>query len=301
MITGCAGFIGSHFTRKCLELGYKVVGVDSMTYASNQKHIDEFKKNPNFRFKNRDINHLYHLFDCDLVINFAAESSVELSIQNSKQFIHSNISGVHNLLELIKGTEIPLIQISTDEVLGDIMVGSHKEDDTLYPSNPYAASKAAAELLIQSYTRTYGIKYQTIRLTNNYGLDQDKEKLIPKVIEFFKIGKKIPLHNNGSPMRNWLHVSDSVEAILTVLEKGKLNEIYHVNGNCELDNLSTVSIIAHKMHPDKFIELASFLDLSCNRPGQDWRYSLDDSKLRNLGWYPCAQFEEKIEEIIRLS
>ena len=148
MITGCAGFIGSHFTRKCLELGYEVVGVDSMTYASNQNHIDEFEQNPKFKFVCRDINHLANakesLYGCDLIINFAAESSVELSIQNCKQFLHSNINGVHNLLELIKGTDIPLIQISTDEVLGDILVGSHKEDDILNPSNPYAASNAAA-------------------------------------------------------------------------------------------------------------------------------------------------------------
>ena len=298
MICGFAGFIGSHFTRECLKQGYAVEGIDVMTYASEEKHVREFNLHPNFSFKYRDINHLESLYGCDLIVNFAAESSVELSIQNSKQFLHSNINGVHNLLELIKGTEIPLIQISSDEVYGDILVGSHKETDNLNPSNPYAASKAGGDLLILSYARTYGIKYNIIHLTNNFGLNQNFEKLIPKTIKFLKEGKKIPLHNNGTPLRNWLHVSDSVGAILTILEKGELNEIYNVNGNCELNNLSTVSLIIFKFLQEKIFDSTNYLDFSCSREGQDWRYSLDDSKLKALGWNPKADFEEKLDEII---
>lgn len=298
LITGFAGFIGSHFTRKCLELGYQVVGVDSMTYASDIKHIVEFSENKNFTLILGNINDLPENFGCDVIINIAAESAVGKSIEDCTDFLHSNINGVHQLLEISKDKNIPLLQISTDEVLGDIVSGSFKEDANYNPSNPYSATKASAEMLIRAYARTYGVKYQIIRLTNNYGLDQDKEKLIPKTIEFFKQGKKIPLHNNGTPLRNWLHVSDSVEAILTILDKGNLNEIYHVNGNCELPNLTVVSYILHKMSPDQFINLESLLDLSVSRSGQDVRYMLDDSKLRSLGWEPKADFYNELDKII---
>jgi dTDP-glucose 4,6-dehydratase len=192
LITGFAGFIGSHFTRKCLELGYQVVGVDSMTYASDIKHIVEFSENKNFTLIMGNINDLPDNFGCDIIINLAAESAVGKSIEDCTDFLHSNINGVHQLLEISKEKNIPLLQISTDEVLGDIVSGSFKEDANYNPSNPYSATKASAEMLIRSYARTYGVKYQIIRLTNNYGLDQDKEKLIPKAIEFFKTGKKIP-------------------------------------------------------------------------------------------------------------
>jgi len=298
IITGVGGFIGSSFTRECLKRGYIITGVDSMTYASNWNHITEFEQNPNFKFIFGDINNIYKIEDCDLIINIAAESHVDRSIDNCKDFIHSNINGVHNLLELIKGTKIPLIQISTDEIYGDIEEGSHKETDNLNPSNPYAATKSSADLLIQSYARTYGIKYNIIRLTNNYGKDQHLEKLIPKTINHLKHGKKIPLHNQGTPLRNWLHVDDSVEAILTVIEKGKLNEIYNVNGNYELENKTVVSEIIKIYKKEDNIELNDYVDYSCSRPGQDVRYSLDDTKLRELGWYTKVKFVDKLREIV---
>ncbi len=297
-ITGVAGFIGSHFTRKCLELGYEVIGVDCMTYASNPEHIKEFEKYPNFVFINKNINDLI-FYDYDLIINFAAESAVGKSIEDCKEFLHSNINGVHNLLEISRNNNIPLLQISTDEVLGDIETGSFKENANYHPSNPYAATKASAEMLIKSYARTYGVKYQIVRLTNNYGINQDPEKLIPKAIEFISNGKRIPLHNNGTPLRNWLHVSDSVEAILTIMNKGNINEIYHVNGNYECSNLDTVTKIINNLFYIKYPHVEEFIDTSMSRPGQDVRYSLDDTKLKSLGWEPKANFEEKIKEIIK--
>lgn len=298
MITGCCGFIGSHLTRECLRLGYEVLGVDMMGYGSNESSFKEFTKHPNFHFYFDDINNLKKTPNCDIIINLAAESAVGRSIEDCKNFLHSNINGVHNLLELIKGTNIPLFQVSTDEVLGDILHGSFKEDANYNPSNPYSATKASAELIIKSYARTFDIKYQIIRLTNNYGTNQDPEKLIPKSIKFLNENKKIPLHNNGTPLRNWLNVSDSVNAILTILERGEMNEIYHVNGNCELKNIETVLKIIQYFIYDPEFNIEKYCDFSISRPGQDLRYSLDDSKLRALGWKPKANFDEELEKII---
>ena len=298
MITGCCGFIGSHFTRECLKRGYEVFGVDMMGVGSNIESFLEFEDHPNFSFYLDDINTLIKTHDCDVILNLAAESAVGRSIDNCTDFLHSNINGVHNLLELIKGTNIPFIQISTDEVLGDKLEGSFNEEANYNPSNPYSATKASAELLIKSYARTFDIKYQIIRLTNNYGINQDPEKLIPKSIKFLNENKKIPLHNNGTPLRNWLNVSDSVNAILTVLEKGEMNEIYHVNGNCELKNIETVLKIIQYFIYDPEFNIEKYCDFSISRPGQDLRYSLDDSKLRALGWKPKANFDEELEKII---
>lgn len=300
LITGCAGFIGSHFTRACLKLGHNVMGVDKMTYASNWEYITEFELYPNFEFKHRDINDIGFIRDTDYVVNFAAESHVDKSIEGCEEFIHSNINGVHSLLECIKNNkEIKLIQISTDEVYGDIERGSHDETDDLNPSNPYAATKASADLLIQSYARTYSINYNIIRLTNNYGLGQNCEKLIPKTIKFLEWGRKLPLHNNGTPIRNWLHVSDSVNAILTVIQNGKDNEIYNVNGNYEDSNINIVKEIVFRYTDriGKEYNINEYVDFTYNRPGQDIRYNLDDTKLRNLGWEPKADFFTELEKL----
>lgn len=302
VVTGCGGFIGSHFTRKCLELGYNIIGVDKMTYASNANIVNEFLKNEKFKFLRKDINDVkLNNYNYDLIVNFAAETHVDNSIDDCSDFIHSNISGVHNLINQSKTNKTPFIQISTDEVFGDIQEGSHKETDKLNPSNPYSATKSSADLLIKSYARTYGLEYQIIRLTNNYGLDQHKEKLIPKVIDCIQNNKKIPIHNQGTPFRNWLFVGDSIEAILTVINKGKINEIYNVNGNCELQNIEVVKTILRYFEFTEDYNINDYCDFGYKRAGQDVRYSLDDSKLRSLGWKPEAVFEDKLWEIINHS
>lgn len=301
-ITGCLGFIGSYVTRTCLKKGWHVKGIDKMTYAANKILLDEFKKYTNFSFVHCDINDLKFLYDCDYIINTAAETHVGNSIANSDEFIHSNINGVHNLLGLIKnyrqeGTDIPtLLHFSTDEVYGDIEEGAHIETDLLKPSNPYSATKAAADMLVLAWGRTYNLPYIIVRPTNNYGIGQYVEKLIPKTCKFLKLGRKIPLHNNGTPIRNWLHAADTAEAIIKIIEKGVKNEIYNIAGGFEQTNYDTVKKVILNWSGDKDID--KYIDWSYSRVGQDIRYALDDSKLRKLGWEPKAQFNLELDPII---
>ncbi len=220
-----------------------------MTYAANKYLLTEFKKYPNFSFVHCDINELKFLYDCDFVINTAAETHVGNSIASSTEFVKSNIDGVHNLLELIKNhrgenTQKPiLLHFSTDEVYGDIESGAHDEEHLLKPSNPYSATKAAADMLVMAWGRTHNIPYMIIRPTNNYGIGQYVEKLIPKAVKLLNLGRKIPLHNGGLPYRNWLHASDTAEAVITLVENGKIGEIYNVAGGFEQQNIETVKSI----------------------------------------------------------
>lgn len=300
-ITGCLGFIGSYVTRACLQRGWYVKGVDKMTYASNKKLLEEFSPYENFSFVHCDINDLEFLYECDYVINTAAETHVGNSITNSEEFISSNIDGVHNLLQLIKNyrqetnKKPVLLHFSTDEVYGDIIEGEHIETDTLQPSNPYSATKAAADMLILAWSRTYKIPYVIIRPTNNYGIGQYVEKLIPKACKYLGLNKKLPLHNNGTPVRNWLHAKDTASAVLTIIDKGVVNEIYNICGGYEQSNFETFKKIAETY--DKK-DVNDYIDSTYNRDGQDLRYALNDEKLRNLGWSPTAVFDEELPEII---
>lgn len=302
-VTGCLGFIGSYVTRLCLEKGWYVKGVDKITYAANKNLLQEFQQYPNFSFVHCDINDLTFLYDCDYVINTAAETHVGNSIANSDDFVKSNINGVHNILQLIKNyrqenAKIPtLLHFSTDEVYGDIVDGAHTEQDLLKPSNPYSATKAAADMLILAWNRTYGIPYVIVRPTNNYGIGQYVEKLIPKACKYLKLGRKIPLHNNGSPIRNWLHAEDTARAVITIIETEVKNEIYNICGGFEQSNLKTVEKVLHLFDINSS-QYFNHLDFSCNRPGQDVRYALDDSKLKSIGWSPVKDFDEEIKSIV---
>jgi dTDP-glucose 4,6-dehydratase len=301
-VTGCLGFIGSYVTRTCLDKGWYVKGVDKITYAANKHLLKEFEKYNNFSFVHCDINDLKFLYDCDYVINTAAETHVGNSIANSDDFIHSNINGVHNLLELIRNhrgenTKKPIfLHFSTDEVYGDIESGTHTESDLLHPSNPYSATKAAADQLVLAWARTYDLPYIIVRPTNNYGIGQYVEKLIPKSCKYLKLDKKIPLHNNGTPIRNWLHAQDTANAIVTITESGVTNEIYNIAGGFEQKNIVTVKKIIKEYLGD--VEYTSYIDTSINRKGQDVRYALDDSKLRNLGWEPIKIFDQELPKIV---
>ena len=303
-VTGCLGFIGSYVTRKCLKKGWYVRGIDKITYAANIDLLDEFLDYPNFIFEEKDINHLDFLYDCDYIINTAAETHVGNSIVQSDEFIHSNISGVHHLLELIKnfrqeGKDKPtLIHFSTDEVYGDIEDGAHVETDLLKPSNPYSATKAATDQLVLAWGRTYNLPYIIVRPTNNYGIGQYVEKLIPKTLKYLKLGRKIPLHNNGSPIRTWLHADDTAEAIIAIIESGNTNEIYNISGGFEQSNLMTVSQIISLYYPNTDKALEYYCNFEFNRDGQDVRYSLDDSKLRALGWKPKRVFQNELPYIV---
>jgi dTDP-glucose 4,6-dehydratase len=313
-VTGCFGFIGSYVTRECLKKGWYVMGIDKMTYAYFPDAYDEFLEHSNFSFERIDINDLEFLYECDYIINTAAETHVGNSIVRSEDFLHSNVNGVHNLLELIRnyraesGKKPTLLHFSTDEVYGDITVGDHIETDILKPSNPYSATKAAADQLITAWSRTYNLPYIIIRPTNNYGIGQYVEKLIPKSIKYLSLGKKIPLHNNGTPVRNWLHAQDTANAVITIIESGVENEIYNICGGFEQTNLDTVDKIITLYHgkdeslketfPYYNEDKNQFLDLSYSRQGQDVRYALNDNKLRALGWEPKAIFDEELPLIV---
>ena len=300
-VTGCLGFIGSYVTRACLLKGWYVKGVDKITYAANKSLLAEFQEFTNFTFVNCDINELTFLYECDYVINTAAETHVGNSIANSDEFVSSNITGVHNILELIKNyrqetNKKPiLLHFSTDEVYGDIIEGAHTETDLLKPSNPYSATKAAADMLVLAWNRTYNIPYVIVRPTNNYGIGQYVEKLIPKACKYIELGKKLPLHNNGTPIRNWLHARDTAAAIITIINSGVRNEIFNINGDYEQSNYQTFDKIV-SLYKDK--KTGDYIDFSYNREGQDLRYALDDSKLRLLGWEPEADFNEELPKIV---
>lgn len=310
-VTGCLGFIGSYVTRQCLERGWYVKGVDKITYAANDELLEEFKQYKNFSFVHCDINDLKFLYDCDYIINTAAETHVGNSIANSDDFVHSNINGVHNILELIKnfrqesGKKPILLHFSTDEVYGDIEEGAHTETHLLKPSNPYAATKAAADMLILAWARTYNISYVIVRPTNNYGIGQYVEKLIPKVCKYLHLGRKIPLHNGGSPIRNWLHAADTASAIIKIIECGISNQIYNICGGYEQSNVDTVRKLLGVFGVDLMSSaknyqenIEKYIDFSYDRAGQDVRYSLDDSKLQSLGWKPEKIFDIEIAEIV---
>lgn len=299
-VTGCLGFIGVHVTRACLTKGWYVLGVDKGTYASNFNFLAEFDENPNFKFIRKDINELDKLYDCDYIINTAAETHVDNSIEDSDQFVHSNVNGVHHLLKLIKQKahyKMPtLLHFSTDEVYGDIIDGFHSETDILKPSNPYSATKAAADMFILGWARTHRVPYVIVRPTNNYGVCQYVEKLIPKSVKYLTIGKQIDLHNNGTPVRTWLHVSDTANAIVTIIESGVKDEIYNISGNYEDQNIVVVRKIIELMHGTG-TDIHSFLT-HMTRPGQDLRYAINDAKIKALGWKPKAIFDMELKQIV---
>jgi len=305
-ITGCLGFIGSHVTRACLKKGWHVKGVDKITYAANNELLWEFNDYETFSFIESDINDLKFLYECDYVINTAAETHVGNSIADSAEFVHSNIDGVHNLLNLIKNyrhesPKLPtLLHFSTDEVYGDIDKGAHTETDLLKPSNPYSATKAAADMLVLAWARTYKLPYIIVRPTNNYGIGQYVEKLIPKTCKYLGLNRKIPLHNDGTPIRNWLHAADTAEAIIAIIEAKAENEIYNIAGGFEQSNYDTVKKVLEEYYGFTLDNkgMTQYLNLSYSRVGQDVRYALDDSKLKALGWKPKMKFDEELPKIV---
>jgi dTDP-glucose 4,6-dehydratase len=300
-VTGCLGFIGYHVTKACLDMGWYVRGIDSCTYAANLHLLPGLEKYNTFTFEQNDINDLDILYECDYIINTAAETHVDNSIASSDVFVKSNIDGVHNLLKLIKQKykfKMPtLLHFSTDEVYGDIVEGAHTEEDLLKPSNPYSATKAAADMLISAWARTYGVPYIIVRPTNNYGIGQYTEKFIPHTIKHLSLGKKAPLHDLGLPRRTWLHASDTASAVIHIIEAGVVNEVFNIAGNYEEQNLvvakKIIKLMGLKGDPEQY------LDLGVKRLGQDVRYAIDDSKLQELGWSPKADFNTELKSIVK--
>ena len=299
MVTGGLGFIGSYFVELALKRGYQVINVDKKTYAARED-VD-FSKYPHYELIEEDICAIKHLpVGIDFIVNFAAESHVDNSILANHDFFHSNIHGVYNLLELMRAkdeTDCPvLLHISTDEVYGTAHEGSYTERDKLTPSNPYSATKAAAEQLIFGWRHTYGLPAIICRSCNNYGFGQYPEKLLAKTIEYLLNGKKMTIHGDGTYRREWIYAEDNCEGILAVLEKGKLGEVYNISSNEEYSVLEAVKMIVAAMGKTEAEALVHIQ----NRPGQDLRYSVDSSKIRALGWAPKTKLHDYIPTYIKL-
>ena len=306
LITGGAGFIGSEFARSALNGSLKEFNIeptelivyDSLTYAGNMQNLDILQNNNNFRFIHGNIcdpNLNQHVpYECDLVINFAAESHVDRSLSNASIFIETNVLGTQNVLEVVKEKKVKkFIQVSTDEVYGSITNGSWDENFPLSPNSPYAASKASADLIALSYYKTYELPLMITRCSNNYGPYQNIEKLIPLFISNLIEGKKVPLYGNGKNIREWIHVSDHVRGIAFAYNYGNDGEIYNIAGDTELTNIDITQIILQYFNFDN-----SKIEYVTDRKGHDFRYSLNDKKIRSLGFKNKIKFEKGLEETI---
>ena len=293
LVTGGLGFIGSNFILKMLnEHNFTIINVDAQLDGSNMENLSSIKDNKNYEFVKGNItnkNLMQELISsCDAVVNFAAESFVDRSINDSNPFLVSNIRGAYTILDIITKQKKRMIQISTDEVFGSISNDSAVEESKLNPTNPYAATKAAAELIINSYYSTFETDVVVTRCTNNFGPRQFPEKLIPKSILLAMNDRKIPIYGNGKNIRDWIFVNDHCDAIYDVLLKGKAGQSYNISANNELDNMEIIKLILKYL--GKSTDLIEFVE---DRPGHDFRYSLDSSKIRKeIGWKNSTNFEE---------
>lgn len=300
MVTGCAGFIGSHMVDLLLDSGYNVVGVDCFTYAGKVDNIKHQYDHENFTMVNMDICNTHDIKswvdirNIDWIINFAAESHVDNSIRSSEKFIHSNFRGVHSLLEVCKESRARLFQISTDEVYGSTTGDSLSEVDRLNPSNPYSATKAAAEHLITAYHNTFGTSFKMVRMSNNFGPRQDKEKFIPTIIRSLREKNKIPVYGDGSNVRDWMFVKDCCLMIKEVLEQGELNETYNISLKNELSNISLIEKITKIMNVP-FRESITYVP---DRLGHDFRYSINNSKFSAIRRLRPTDFTKALVETI---
>lgn len=301
LVTGGAGFIGSHFIRYMLGRypDYQIFNLDKLTYAGNLKNLAEVSQNPHYTFIQGDIADRALADELasktDVIINFAAETHVDRSIQDSTPFLTTNILGTQSLIEAaLKYNHQSYIQISTDEVYGDILEGAFTEESPLRPSSPYSASKAAADMLVLSYVRTYGLPAIISRCSNNYGTNQYPEKIVPFFIKKLMAGEKAPLYGDGSNVRDWLHALDHCRAVDLILQKGKIGEVYNIGARNEHSNLEIAKKILKILAlPEDRIEFIK------DRPGHDLRYAIDASKItRELGWKPTVDFETGFRETV---
>ena len=297
LITGSAGFIGSNFVRYVLEVyeGNEIVVFDKLTYAGRIENLaDIYDK---IKFTKGDICEpadIKKIGDCDVIFNFAAETHVDRSIVSGGVFVKTDVLGTYNLLEYARKHDVKkYIQIGTDEVYGSIREGSFKETNILDPSSPYSASKAGADLLVMAYYKTYGLPIVITRSSNNYGPRQYPEKLIPVLILNALYGKPLPIYGDGKNVRDWIYVMDNCEAIEFVFRYGKNGEIYNVGGNNEKSNIEIAKLVLNEL--DKPESLITFVK---DRLGHDFRYSLDCSKISELGWFPKYDFELFLKDTI---
>ena len=308
LVTGGAGFIGSNFVYYMLKnhTDKRIVCLDKLTYAGNLETLGEAMKSDRFRFVKGDITDraaVYALFEeekIDAVINFAAESHVDRSIDEPEIFLKTNILGTQVLLDACrKNGNIRFHQVSTDEVYGDLPLDRpdlfFTESTPIHTSSPYSASKASADLLVTAYHRTYGSAVTISRCSNNYGPFHFPEKLIPLMITNALFDKPLPVYGDGANVRDWLYVEDHCKAIDMIVENGRIGEIYNIGGHNEKTNLEVVTTVLKKLgKPESLIRFVK------DRPGHDRRYAIDPTKIKNeLGWYPETDFESGIEKTVR--
>jgi len=303
LVTGGAGFIGSNFIRYILNKyeDYQIINFDKLTYAGNLENLKDIENNLRYKFIKGDICNDKQVRDAldgiDIVVNFAAETHVDRSIQSDEDFIKTDIFGVKILLEAVRDLNIKkMIHISTDEVYGDFMKGGFaKEDNNLKPSSPYSASKAGGEMLCIAYKRTYGVPVIITRSSNNYGPYQYPEKLIPLFITNLLENKKVPVYGDGGQIRDWLFVDDNCKAIDLVLHKGEVGEIYNIGANQdpEIDNLTLTKRIIKVCEKDE-----SSIEYVEDRPGHDKRYAVDISKIKALGWKVEVDIEDGLTKTV---
>jgi dTDP-glucose 4,6-dehydratase len=308
IVTGGLGFIGSNLIKLLLQKKYHVINVDKISYSSNFYNIENFKKNKKYSFIRCDINNKKKILNILKIhkpigiFNLAAETHVDRSIDGPKAFINSNILGVFNLLEAFRSyskvnKKIKLIHISTDEVFGDLKKGRSNEKYTYNPSSPYAASKAASDHLVSSYVKTYNLKAIVTNCSNNYGPRQHPEKLIPKLIYNIIKNKPLPIYGKGKNSREWIHVDDHCEALIKVFKKGKLGEFYNIGSNKNLNNLEITKLLIKVAK--KIVKINSNVKVIFvkDRPGHDFRYALNSSKIKKyLQWKSKIKFEKGLYE-----
>jgi len=299
LITGGAGFIGSVFTRLAVKRGYQVILADKLTYAGDLERLKEIKGR--YKFYRVDISHkkqiesIFKKENPRIIVNFAAESHVDRSIRDATPFIETNILGTQVLLDTAKKYKInKVIHLSSDEVYGEILKGQFNENSPLKPNSPYAASKAATDLLIKAYIRTYDFPAIIIRPCNNYGPWQYPEKLIPLAILKILRKEKVPVYGNGKNMREWLYVEDCAEGIFQILEKGRTAEIYNLGSGEERQNIEVVKMILEILNKKQ-----NMIEFVKDRPGHDIRYKLNSQKVLNeIGWQPKINLKNGLENTV---
>jgi dTDP-glucose 4,6-dehydratase len=305
LITGGAGFIGSNFIHYVMDHhpDYRIINVDKLTYAGNLENLKDIEANPNYTFVKADIcnvnaiNGVFSSYAIDYIINFAAESHVDRSIEDPSIFLKTNILGTQVLLDAARKYGVKkFVQISTDEVYGSLgPTGYFTEDTPLSPNSPYSASKASADMLVMAYYRTYGLPVNITRCSNNYGPYQFPEKLIPLFVTNALSDKELPLYGDGKNIRDWIYVEDHCSAVDLVLHKGVEGEVYNIGGHSEKANIEITELILDYLgKPHTLIKYVK------DRLGHDRRYAIDCSKIeKELGWKPAYSFEDGMKKTIR--
>ncbi|MGI5287064.1 dTDP-glucose 4,6-dehydratase [Nonomuraea polychroma] len=305
LVTGGAGFIGSHYVRSLLSGSYpgyenvRVTVLDKLTYAGNLANLAPVANHPGYAFLQADITDARALAEVvpghDVIVNFAAETHVDRSITGAADFVTTNVVGTQRLLQAALEADVPtVVHVSTDEVYGSTDDGSWNEDEPLLPNSPYSAAKAGADLLCRAYHNTYGRDIRVTRCSNNYGPYQYPEKLIPLFVTNLLEGRKVPLYGDGLNVREWLHVDDHCRGIQLVTEKGAPGEIYNISGGTELTNRELTGRLL-----DVLGTTWEMVEQVPDRPGHDRRYSLDDGKIRAIGYQPRVDFDDGLADVVR--